>query len=230
MSQPLISQSLIHQFCHDIQNPSTVVIGLLDIINDELLGPVSESQKQSLLNMYFQIRFISTHTRALDWISKLPTLTPSLTTFDLVALIDKQLSLTKKVTQQKDLSFQVTYEHPQHTTKADITIVSYMIALCLDIALGSAPKQSSITIAVSKSNNDHAISISDTGRQLTADELDCLSQCDSRLISRDFSRLSGLSMYACDQLAQLFGGQMALHSNSDQTTTTIHLPDQTMPQ
>ena len=70
-NSPFHQENWIPSFCHELQNPATVILGMIGIVLSEYHGPVSDQQRADLTMIQAQTLFISRIAKEMSCFSKI---------------------------------------------------------------------------------------------------------------------------------------------------------------
>lgn len=213
---------------HELRTPLSAIIGYQELLSEEIVGPVSERQKEQLR----RIRASATHLR--DLINQILSLSrieagkEEITSeeVDLPVLARDIAILMEQEVQARGLELRLHLpEEPLLITSDSSKIRQILLNL-----LANAVKftdEGSVTVALETAPDEVGVSITDTGIGISPEHKDrifeAFTQVDQSMTRRAGG--SGLGLPVSQRLASLLGGRIELESNvGEGSRFTLWLP------
>jgi signal transduction histidine kinase len=215
---------------HELRTPLNAILGFSEILTGEMFGPMQNERYLEYAKIIHQsgVHVLSLINDLLD-LSKLDAGKLELCVEPvqiLKVIIDCVRSVEPQATrEQVGISIQV-YDGIDQLC-VDNKRLHQMLLNLLSNALKFTPSGGEITIEVFRRGQDIAISVSDTGIGIRAEDipkvLEPFGQIDGPMAQKH--KGTGLGLPLTKELAELHGGSLTMQSNVDAgTTVTITLP------
>ncbi len=213
---------------HELRTPLTALAGYNELLIDQVIGPVSESQ----LDILERMRSVTTHLSAMiEEILAFTNLEEGRevvrpTDFLAADLVRAAVAVVQPLADQKHLTLQLSLPGMFIRMSGDIDKSRQIIVNLL----GNAVKftdSGSVVVTLRPQGNSVRIEVKDSGIGIPEDELMRLfrpfAQVDSGLTRRYGG--TGLGLYISRRLATLLGGHIEVYSEPGQGSTfTVALP------
>lgn len=215
---------------HDLRSPLTAVMSTSAMLEDGLLGPVTEEQKKwlgkiettcrklvDLVNDFLDISKIEA--------GKLDLIKEKLDLYELVrGSLDSYLPLAKV----KNISLSSRIDPNLPRISADARRLEQVISNLLSNAIKFTPEGGAIEVGASQKTNDGVrLWVKDTGAGISPDELAQLFEKYRQTQTGKSSEQkgSGLGLVICKMIAEAHGGKIVVESRPGQGSTfTVNLP------
>lgn len=215
---------------HELRTPLNAILGFSEILTGEMFGPIQNERYREYARIIHQsgVHVLSLVNDLLD-LSKLDAGKLELCVEPvqiLKVIIDCVRSVEPQATRnQVGISIQV-YDGIDQLC-VDSKRLRQMLLNLLSNALKFTPAGGEITIEAFRRGSDIAISVSDTGIGIRAEDipkvLEPFGQVESLMSQKH--KGTGLGLPLTKELAELHGGSLTMESNVDAgTTVTITLP------
>ena len=213
---------------HELRTPLTALTGYEELLVDEVLGPISEPQRDILERMRSVTQHLTAMIEDVLAYSSLEmgheVIRP--TDFLLVDLVRAVAAVAEPLAKQKNVAFEVDVPDPALRVTTDIDRARQIL---INLA-GNAVKfteTGSVRIAVSTDDEEVRIAVIDSGIGITPAQQGQLfkpfAQVDTGLTRRHGG--TGLGLYISSQLSRLLGGRIELASTIGKGSTfTFVLP------
>jgi two-component system, OmpR family, sensor kinase len=222
---------LIGMAAHDLRNPLGGIYSMCGIILEGDCGPVTEEQQEYLST----IRETAGHmlgivTDMLE-INKIEAgkLELYTSTFNVVELMQKVLSINKPRASKKDISIAFSPEQDEVTIEADPGKLQQVMDNLISNAVKFSYSDSSIVVALHNDDSTVAIEVTDHGMGISAEDQSKLFQPFSKLSNAGTHGESstGLGLAITKQIVEGHGGTISVKSEKGEGSTfTITLPKQ----
>jgi signal transduction histidine kinase len=213
---------------HELRTPLTALTGYNELLVDEVLGEISDAQRDILERMRSVTQHLTAMIEDVLAYSSLEmgheVIRP--TEFLLVDLVNAVVAVAEPLAKQKGIELTMHVPDPNLRITTDIDRARQIL---INLA-GNAVKftdKGGVHIAVAAGDEDFRISVTDSGIGIPAAQQKILfkpfAQVDTGLTRRHGG--TGLGLYISAQLAKLLGGQIELKSQAGQGATfTLVLP------
>lgn len=200
---------------HELRTPLTALAGYEELLVDQVMGPLSESQMDVLERMRAVTQHLASVIEEVLTYSSLEEGRDTVRTTDFLAadLVQAVAAVVEPLARQKKLLFTaVTPKHPIRMT----TDVDKARQILVNLA-GNAVKftdAGEIRLEVTARKGEVCFTVRDTGVGIPQRDLDRLfqpfAQLDTGLTRRHGG--TGLGLYICRGLAELLGGRIVVES------------------
>jgi signal transduction histidine kinase len=213
---------------HELRTPLTALTGYEELLVDEVLGPISEPQRDVLERMRSVTHHLTAMIEDVLAYSSLEmgheVIRP--TDFLLVDLIRAVAAVAEPLAKQKNIAFEVDMPDPTLRVTTDIDRARQILINLVGNAVKFTDK-GGVRMAVSASDDHVRVAVKDSGIGIGHAERRQLfkpfAQVDTGLTRRHGG--TGLGLYISSQLARLLGGSIELESQLGQGATfTLVLP------
>ena len=213
---------------HELRTPLTALTGYEELLVDEVLGPISDPQRDILERMRSVTQHLTAMIEDVLAYSSLEmgheVIRP--TEFLLVDLVNAVAAVAEPLAKQKGINLVVTVPDPTLRITTDIDRARQIL---INLA-GNAVKftdKGGVRIEVSTTEDEIRMAVIDSGIGIAQAQQQNLfkpfSQVDTGLTRRHGG--TGLGLYISSQLARLLGGRIELASKAGQGATfTFVLP------
>ena len=213
---------------HELRTPLTALTGYEELLIDEVLGPISDPQRDILERMRSVTQHLTAMIEDVLAYSSLELGHESIrpTEFLLVDLVNAVAAVAEPLAKQKGIELTVTVPDP---TLRIVTDIDRARQILINLA-GNAVKftdKGGVRIEVSTTDSEIRIAVVDSGIGIPVAQQRNLfkpfAQVDTGLTRRHGG--TGLGLYISAQLAKLLGGRIELASQLGQGATfTLVLP------
>jgi signal transduction histidine kinase len=213
---------------HELRTPLTALTGYEELLVDEVLGPISDPQRDILERMRSVTHHLTAMIEDVLAYSSLEmgheVIRP--TEFLLVDLVRAVAAVAEPLARQKGIEFTIAVPDPGLRITTDIDRARQIL---INLA-GNAVKftdKGGVRMEVSTTNDAVSIAVIDSGIGIPAAQQRSLfkpfAQVDTGLTRRHGG--TGLGLYISSQLAKLLGGRIELSSQAGEGATfTLILP------
>ena len=197
----------------------TVIIGLVNILLDDLYGPLTPQQTSAMLSVYFQTRFIAKLTKNATHLINLQTQKKNhnQAQLNLTEMITKTVGHLTKLAKHQSVTIDFSPPKNQPICIADPLHTQNIIAELIEIGIASSQNK---TITIKLTNQ--SLTITDPGLLLDADDLSQLTDLDGSTLSKGQARLSGISFEFYRNILQ--NNTLDIHATESGTTFSITFP------
>jgi signal transduction histidine kinase len=213
---------------HELRTPLTALTGYNELLVDEVLGQISDAQRDILERMRSVTQHLTAMIEDVLAYSSLEmgheVIRP--TEFLLVDLVNAVVAVAEPLAKQKGIELTMHLPDPNLRVTTDIDRARQIL---INLA-GNAVKfteKGGVHIAVQANDRETRIGVTDTGIGIAVTQQKSLfkpfAQVDTGLTRRHGG--TGLGLYISSQLAKLLGGHIELKSQAGQGATfTLVLP------
>jgi|GEM_PF-5685374 PAS domain S-box-containing protein len=235
-----LKDEFLAMMSHELRTPLTIILGMTEAMDDELYGPISDSQRHALAGVLVSSRhLLAIITNILDLNdieSKHAVLDDQLCDVDLLCHIAVQF--VHNTAQQKAIRVLHTVEDGITGLRTDERRMTQILVNLLDNAVKFTPANGTVGLEVTADADEERIQfvIWDTGIGIAEEDYDRLfqpfTQVDGQL-TRQYGGI-GLGLTLVRRLVELHGGSICVVSTPGQGSRfTVSLPwtvgDNTIP-
>ncbi len=213
---------------HELRTPLTAVVGYTELLSDEVVGPVNETQRDHLA----RVRASSEHLLMLieDILSyariEAGRELVRIEDFGLAALLEQASVIIRPLAEKKSLEFTLSGGNARAVMRSDPQKVRQIIINLLANAVKFTTK-GSVRLGARVYDDRVAFEVADTGPGIAREHLDrvfdAFWQVDQRMTRK--SGGTGLGLSVARQLARLLGGDVSVCSTiGEGSVFTVDLP------
>jgi PAS domain S-box-containing protein len=213
---------------HELRTPLTAVVGYTELLSDEVVGPVNETQRDHLS----RVRASSEHLLMLieDILSyariEAGRELVRIEDFGLAALLEQASVIIRPLAEKKSLEFTLSGGHARAVMRSDPQKVRQIIINLLANAV-KFTANGSVRLGARVYDDRVAFEVADTGPGIAREHLDrvfdAFWQVDQRMTRK--SGGTGLGLSVARQLARLLGGDVSVRSTiGEGSIFTVDLP------
>jgi len=213
---------------HELRTPLTAVVGYTELLSDEVVGPVNETQRDHLA----RVRASSEHLLMLieDILSyariEAGRELVRIEDFGLAALLEQASVIIRPLAEKKSLEFTLSGGKARAVMRSDPQKVRQIIINLLANAVKFTAK-GSVRLGARVYDDRVAFEVADTGPGIAREHLDrvfdAFWQVDQRMTRK--SGGTGLGLSVARQLARLLGGDVSVRSTiGEGSVFTVDLP------
>jgi signal transduction histidine kinase len=200
---------------HELRTPLTALAGYEELLVDQVIGPLSDSQLDVLERMRSVTQHLASVIEELLAFSSLDEGRETVRPTDFLAadLVRATVAVVEPLARQKHLSFRVSIPDEPIRMTSDVDKVRQIL---VNLA-GNAVKftdQGEVRLELGRRDSDVRFVVRDTGMGIPRRDLDRLfrpfAQLDTGLTRRHGG--TGLGLYISRSLAELLGGRIAVES------------------
>jgi PAS domain S-box-containing protein len=209
---------------HELRTPLTAVVGYTELLSDEVVGPVNETQRDHLS----RVRASSEHLLMLieDILSyariEAGREQVHIEEFGLTALLEQAAAIVRPLAEKKALEFTLTGHDSRAVMRSDPQKVRQIIINLLANAV-KFTVSGSVRLGAHVREDRVAFEVSDTGPGIAREHLervfDAFWQVDQRMTRRAGG--TGLGLSVARQLARLLGGNVSVRSTMGEGSVFI---------
>jgi len=219
---------------HELRTPLTAVVGYTELLADEVVGPVNETQRDHLA----RVRASSEHLLMLiEDILSFARIEAGreqirIEEFGLAALLEQAAVIVRPLAEKKGLAFTLSGYDSRAIMRSDPQKVRQIIINLLANAV-KFTAQGSVRLAARAYDERVAFEVADTGPGIAGEHLervfDAFWQADQRITRKTGG--TGLGLSVARQLARLLGGDVSVRSTiGSGSTFIVDLPLSAPPQ
>jgi signal transduction histidine kinase len=213
---------------HELRTPLTAVVGYTELLADEVVGPVNDTQRDHLA----RVRASSEHLLMLieDILSfariEAGREQVRIEEFGLAALLEQAAAIVRPLAEKKSLEFTLTGHDSRAIMRSDPQKVRQIIINLLANAVKFTPA-GSVRLSARVCDDRVEFEVSDTGPGIAREHLervfDAFWQVDQRMTRRTGG--TGLGLSVARQLGRLLGGNVSVRSTiGEGSVFTVDLP------
>lgn len=231
-----LRQNLTDMIVHDLRNPITSLLGVLDILAMTLNAQMNDDHRRLVDNARHSGHTLLELVSELLDISKLEAgqfkISPE--TVNLCDLIAENVDAVQALAELEKLEVQVVTCPEQAEVQCDRQLIGRVIANLLSNAIKHTPAQGAITLKVSSQGDHVRIDVADTGIGIPAEQQERIfekfTQVENTATAR---RGTGLGLTFCKMTVEAHGGRIWVESKVGEGSTfsftlpVIHTPSPT---
>jgi signal transduction histidine kinase len=206
---------------HELRTPLTALAGYGELLADQVIGPLSESQLDVLERMRAVTQHLSVVIEEVLTFSSLEggheTVRP--TDFLAADLLRATAAVVEPLARQKHLAFHAAVPDEAIRMTSDVDKIRQVLVNLAGNAVKFTEK-GSICLSLERRDGDVAFLVTDTGIGIAKDNLERLfqpfAQLDAGLTRRHGG--TGLGLYISRRLAELLGGRIEVESEPGKGT------------
>lgn len=212
---------------HELRTPLTAILGMSEILETELRGPLNETQKKYVSSINKSGQHLLTLINDILDMAKIEAgrLDLNIETIHINQICESSLMFIAESAKQKSLNVKFENANSQLTMEADPRRLKQILINLLGNSVKFTPKNGTIGLNISedKENNSVIFTVWDNGIGISLEDQKKLfqpfMQVESSLDRRFEGTGLGLSLVA--RLTQLHGGSVSLTSQPDQGTKVL---------
>jgi two-component system, OmpR family, sensor histidine kinase BaeS len=218
-------KSMTADIAHELRTPLAVQKVNLEALQDGVY-PLSLESLQPIIDQNEMLTHLVQDLRTLS-LAEAGELALEKTTFDVNALVDKQVAQFQQQAERRQVTLHFTQSDNNISAYADRTRVAQVITNLLQNALRYTPEDSQVYLSVQEDQGMVAIRVRDTGTGIPEESLPYLFD---RFYKADKSRSrgetgSGLGLAIARKLAELNGGELfAANDPAGGAVFTLKIP------
>jgi PAS domain S-box-containing protein len=213
---------------HELRTPLTAVVGYTELLADEVVGPVNDTQRDHLA----RVRASSEHLLLLieDILSfariEAGREQARIEEFGLAALLEQAAVIVRPLAEKKGLDFALSGHDSRAVMRSDPQKVRQIVINLLANAV-KFTNEGSVRLTARADGGRVAFEVADTGPGIAAEHLervfDAFWQVDQRMTRKAGG--TGLGLSVARQLARLLGGDVSARSTAGKGSIfTVDLP------
>ena len=208
-----LKNTLLAVIGHDLKTPLANLRNMVDMFGEGYLSAEELQQVMQQLNPAIRGAEL-TLSNLVEWAGNLlKGNNIHLTTVDVAGIIQELQTIVRPSTAQKHISFITDVAEVQQVL-ADQNHIKMILRNLVSNAVKFTPAGGTITIAAKQEAGKLTISITDTGKGMTAEEVNSLFSNDNYIsnIGTDGEKGTGIGLLLCRQMAALNGWQLGATS------------------
>jgi signal transduction histidine kinase len=214
---------LLGMAAHDLRNPLGVVVGVVDLLSDELADSLSEENRQLFSRVASSVEYmLGLIDDMLDY-SKIDAgrLELQLTPIDVTDLIRQNLEFNTILARKKGISVHFESQGNPPLLNLDSRRIQQVLNNLLSNALKFSHRGSSVTVSLLTEAAMVTIAVADQGQGIPADELGKLFNPYSRTSTKstDGENSTGLGLSIARRIVEAHGGSIRVESELGRGST-----------
>ncbi|HVA67363.1 MAG TPA: response regulator [Elusimicrobiota bacterium] len=197
---------------HEMRTPLSVIMGYVQILKEETLGPLTAEQKKSLDTIYGRaedLLRVMTHLLAARELQE-GKKNIKLEALDLRAFLAERLARPIREKTRKGMTLEQRLGAEEIWVKADAQKLGEVIDNLVLNAVKFGPEKSAVRVALSSDGREARVSVQDSGPGLSDEEKRRLFEpfsATERGLAREHGGL-GLSLFLCREILEQHGGSI----------------------
>jgi signal transduction histidine kinase len=201
---------------HDLKNPFSGILGLSQLLSEDLERYSVEQQKQFIQNIHDSSdQVYKLLDNLLQWArTQLNQIDPKPEDVAIVDLIARCVKVHDNIASQKNIRV-ISYCDQSIKGFADPGMVDTVLRNLISNAIKFTPENGSVFIEANRSGSDVEISVRDTGTGISDDDIRKLFRIDKRLQKNGTSNENGtgLGLIICKEFVEKNGGSITVDSS-----------------
>jgi two-component system, OmpR family, sensor kinase len=214
---------LLGMAAHDLRNPLGIIVGVAELLNDELADSLSEENRELLSHVSTSAEFMVRLIDDLLYYSKIEAgrLELQLATVDLAELIRQNLAFNSILASKKGIKLRFGSGGPPPLLQLDSRRIQQVLNNLISNALKFSHGGSTITVTLRCGPAEVAIGFADEGQGIAADELGKLFQpfSSTRTRSTAGEKSTGLGLAIVRRIVEAHGGRIRVESELGRGST-----------
>jgi len=209
---------------HDLKNPFSSIIGLTQVLEEDY-DELSEDDRKLFLkniriatqNIFYLLDNLLYWSRA-----QLKKIIPNFTKFCLNDLIDENINLFDLSAQDKSINIEFEYPQQKVIINSDRQLLNSIIRNLLSNAIKFTPQNGHIKIVLKDYDNNIKMSIKDSGKGLSKEEINKLlfgNHYYKSSFGTNNEIGSGLGLAICKEFIKILKGELNAYPNEDKGVT-----------
>lgn len=214
---------------HELRTPLTGVMGWADLLQDGLMGPVTERQKQALARIKTASSYLVTMIEEILTVSRVESGAESVRTerCDLASIACEAVGALKKDAHQKELGLEIRGAERPFPVRTDPDKVLRVLTALIDNAVKHT-LEGGVIVELDRTDPAWAeVHVHDTGPGIAPEDQEHVFEAFTQ-VDASYTRQvggTGLGLAIARSLAGLLGGDVSLCSRLDEGSTfTLRLP------
>lgn len=212
---------------HELRTPLAAIKEGIDLIIDEIEGPINESQKETLgISKANVDRLSRLITNVLDF-SRIEKgkLQLNKTDHNLNNIIKESYQTMNFSAQKKRLDFQLHLLDQPVSAHVDADKIKQVLVNLLDNAIKFTPPNGRITLQLTPQQDHAEINVTDSGPGIKKEDQELIFEMYSQSKSPFITQGAGVGLAVCKQIVEMHGGNIFLQSEEGKGSTfTFTLP------
>ena len=224
-----LKDEFLANMSHELRTPLTAIIGLAEVLQDQVYGPLTPKQDKSVKTIEQSGQHLLAIINDLLDLSHIESgnLDLNLAPISIGSLVESGLALVKRQAQDKQIHLQPQVSTNLAEIVGDELRLRQVLLNLLSNAIKFTPQGGEVTVSAQMLGDAVELSVTDTGIGIAADELPKLfqpfSQIDSSR-SRHYGG-TGLGLALVQRITALHGGTVQVNSHLGQGSRfTVVLP------
>jgi two-component system phosphate regulon sensor histidine kinase PhoR len=218
-----LKSDFVSMVAHEVRSPLNTVLMQMKVLQDGLVGPVSEKQREALERVSERIKSLVALSSELLDLAKIESglVTQEKERLDMGSLLKDQVAFHQPHAQQKDLvlSFETFSKLPP--VLGNRRNMDEVLSNLLSNAIKYTPKGGKVTVEAGVENNYLRISVADTGIGIAPEDLEYIFDRFYR-VKDDRTRLitgTGLGLAIVKSIVEAHNGMVTVESEPDAGST-----------
>jgi signal transduction histidine kinase len=221
-----LKANFVANVSHELRTPLTHIRGYLDLLQNEMLGPVNDDQKKALdvsLRSAGRLQSLIDDLILFSQASR-GEMTLTLGSVDLKPIIAKVIEMLNPIAVSSQISLEVDMSEKLPFVQADQEKISWVISQLLDNAIKFTKSEGRVCLMVQKdsaNNNLVTITVSDTGIGISPEHIKEIFEPFHQLDSSATRRYggTGLGLALVRQIVEAHGSMIEVKSETNKGTT-----------
>jgi signal transduction histidine kinase len=220
-----VRKELVEMLVHDLRNPLTVLLGVLDVVNLVLGDRLTDEQRQLLGNARRSGHFMRVMIGDMLDVAKLEAgkfvLKPAL--LDVPAMLTDTVAQTRTLAELEGLTLRIDAPGPLPMVMADRVLIERVLANLVSNAIKHTPPGGAITLSAHLNGaNALEVRVHDTGEGIPPEQqrviFEKFGQVDRDRVQR---RGTGLGLTFCRMAVEAHHGRIWFESTQDSGSTFV---------
>ena len=219
----ILRSDFVNDFSHELKTPIASVSSLVSLMKHTKLSPEKQAQYLDIIEEEMtRLSEMTTKILELSRVEKQAILTDE-KRFNVSEQLRACVLLLEKKWLDKNLELSLDFD--EYTVKANEDLLKQVWINLIDNAIKYSPNQAELKITVDKSNDGVTVNISNTGKEIPADDIDKIFTKFYRGANSQNRDGNGIGLSIVKHIVELHGGTVSAKSENKLTTFTVFIPE-----
>lgn len=215
---------MLQNVSHELRTPLGVILGYTELLEQEALGPLTETMSSAIESIHQQGRRLAYMVDRLLLLQSLDTRPLEQVEMDVTILLRASVDAWRSRPHSEKLTFELETPRDLPPVLVDPDLLSHVLENLLDNAVKFSPQGGTITVGARAAESEVIVWVSDQGVGIPADKMadlgDLFHQVDGSS-TRRFGGM-GIGLALCRRILELHGGRMWAHSEGANRGATFY--------
>jgi signal transduction histidine kinase len=216
---------LLGMAAHDLRNPLSVIVGVVDILNEELASSLSAENLKLFSRVASSAEYMLTLIDDMLDFSKVEAgqLELQLSPVDISNMIRENVAFNSILANKKGIDLRYVCHGAPPTFSLDSKRIQQVLNNLLSNAIKFAHQGTAITVTLTHSENEVTIAVADQGQGIAPEELGKLFKPFSTTSTRSTAdeKSTGLGLAIVHKIVEAHGGQIRVESELGKGSTFL---------
>lgn len=220
----MLRTNFINDFSHEFKTPIVSISGLANLIE---AGNLSDEQRstyaRAIREESMRLSSMANNVLILSRVENQTILT-DVTVFNLSEQIRSAVLLLEEKWSAKSVDLQLDFE--EYYIQANEELLKQVWINLIDNAVKFVPKNGTVSLDISSSDDTLTVKISNTGSEIAPDKLDKVFNKFYQADESHYTKGNGIGLAIVKRIVELHNGEISVLSENGITTFTVTLPKQ----